>query len=519
MGLPVDLLQVQEQGAVVDGRGHLAHAAAQLGLAGAAGDEDRGREITLGGGPLADDIIEGENLAGVENRAVDGLAGQIQVVGSVGVDGVFRGHLVEGCAEHLAGEIQLGDLGLDVLHLNDHGAAGLGGGQLLLGGLQVEAVARDLLGNGVGLLVIFGILHLGAVLLIVRRQIHQFTGGLLVVPGQGREVGVHKGVVHGLVEPFGIQLAVGVADLDRDGPGGLIDIDLRGGEGGLHLLGQLVDAVADVVGVQVQHRLQVDVALVAAAAEVVEHRGEGVAAAAVGHGLGDGLVGVQRHVGLVRRKGQGAVRQLDVQRGRGVGRGHGVGHGGHGFLTGHAADVDPGHKDVGVDGVAALEHQAVAEEDDNGQQHQRAADNGGHDSAGDAPADGFLLRLLRRHSPGIAGGRHRRHGGLTGLGGMGSRFPGLCRLGGLGRLVQGLLEGQVRQDLGEILLRPRFRLGRLGHMRQIHRLLVLGAPRRCAGRAGPRGFKFAFLSDGNRSYLFRGWAAGTNWRFSWIISL
>ena len=528
MRLPVDLLQVQEQRAVVDARRHLTHAAAQLFRAGAAGHIDRGREIALGCGPLADDIIEGEDLAGVQNRAVDGLTGQAEVVGSVGVGYVRGGHLVQRRAEHLAGEVQLRHFRLDVLHLNHHRAAGSGGGELLVGLLQVKAVAGHFFGDGVGLLVILGVLHLGAVLLVIRRQVHQLAGRLLILPGQGGEVGVHKGVVHRLIEPVGVQLPVRIAHLHGDGAGSLVEGDLRRRRLLLYFLGQLVNHIADVLGVQIQNRLQIDVMLRAAAGEVVQHCREGIAGAAVSHGLGDGLIGIQGHVGLIRREGQRPVRQLDVEGGRGIRGSHGVRHRAGGLLRSHAADVDAGDEDIGVDGVSALEDEAVAEEDHCRQHHQGAGNNARQQAAGHSalfPGLGRLLRLGRSHD---ARRRRRRTAGLPrrgvlgagrgalGLGsGLGRLLPGRVQIHNLGRLLDCVRFGGGRRR-GLLLVPSLVKLPGLDVWNE-NRLLLpqpalalagLASWAGLAGWAGAGLFKLAFLSDGNRSYLFCGLAAG-----------
>ena len=340
----------------------------------------------------------------------------------------------------------LRDLRLDVLQLDDHIAAGGSRGQLLAGGLQVKAEAHHFLGDGVGLLVVCGVLDLDAVLVIIGLQVHRLAGDLPVGPGHGGEVAVHKGVVDGVIEAVGVQGPVGIAHMD--GQGALLLVIVHGGglQGLFHLGGHLVDEIADIVRVQVQHGLQIDIMLRLPAVEIAGQGGEGIAAAAVGQGLVNGLVGVQRHVGLLRVEGQGPVRQAHVQGGRRIGGGHGGGHGIDGLLPAHAADVDSGHIDVGIDGTAVFQNQAVNKHAQSQDHHQSPGHNG-RDGGGIQTA----ARLLRLRRPGRLGGRLGR---TLGLG-----RPGRTRL----RPARGLLR-----------------------------------------RRGPRLFKFTFLSDGNRSYLSSG---------------
>ena len=83
-------VQIAEQAGGIDGRGHLADAAA-LGLftLAAGGIDGRGL-IALFLGTLTDDAVERELLAGIQDRAVDGLAGQLEIGGTVGVCRVRR---------------------------------------------------------------------------------------------------------------------------------------------------------------------------------------------------------------------------------------------------------------------------------------------------------------------------------------------------------------------------------------------------------------------------------------------
>ena len=80
MLFPFDDMQVGIQGAVVQGGGYLADAAAQL-IHGLTVGIGASLLVSLFCGPFAQNFVEGEGLAGLDNIVVDGLAGQDQVVG------------------------------------------------------------------------------------------------------------------------------------------------------------------------------------------------------------------------------------------------------------------------------------------------------------------------------------------------------------------------------------------------------------------------------------------------------
>ena len=88
MGLPLHDLKVGQERAIIDGGSHLADTAADLGFAGAAVGVDDALLIALLRRALAHGLVEGEDLAGLEHRAVDLLTGQNQVGSAVGIGGV-----------------------------------------------------------------------------------------------------------------------------------------------------------------------------------------------------------------------------------------------------------------------------------------------------------------------------------------------------------------------------------------------------------------------------------------------
>lgn len=99
MRLAVGDLHVGKQTGGVDGRGNLADAAALGFLALAAGGIDGRGLIALLLRAFADDAVERELLAGIQDRAVDGLAGQLEIGGTVGVCRVRRIALAEDVGE------------------------------------------------------------------------------------------------------------------------------------------------------------------------------------------------------------------------------------------------------------------------------------------------------------------------------------------------------------------------------------------------------------------------------------
>ena len=138
--LPVDLLQIEVQGCVIDRGSDLAHAAAQL-LQTLAAAVNRGGLVALVCGALAHDVVEGEHIVRVENGPVDGLAGQRQIGGAVGVDHIITGGFKERGAEHFLFQNLRGDLRLQFDQRDDNPAAGGGRCNLLGSLLHIKAKA------------------------------------------------------------------------------------------------------------------------------------------------------------------------------------------------------------------------------------------------------------------------------------------------------------------------------------------------------------------------------------------
>ena len=381
MGLPLHDLEIGHQGAVVNRGRHLTDAAAHLGLAGAAVGIDDALLIALLGGALTDGPIEGEDLAGLEHRAVDFLAGQHQIGGTVGIIGIGA---VEG-GQHI-GEVGLhigvgGDLGLHDLQGDLDDGALLGQGQLLVGGGQIEAVAHDLLDDLLGLVVIVGILGRGTVFVVIGPQVHDVIGRQVVVEGDIGEVARMVRLEDLLIEPVRVQTAAGVAQLNPDDLVFLIHGDLRLDHLPLHVPGGLVDELADIRGVHLEKILQVQQIGGILAVEVCADDLEHAAVLAVGHG---GLYHggrVHGRIGHLRIEDQLAIRQLDRQRTGGVGSSQAALHSLQRLLRLHAPDIDAGHADIGEDLVTILEAQPPNQ---NTEKYRKG--HGHHSNSGDHPA-------------------------------------------------------------------------------------------------------------------------------------
>ena len=436
---PLHNVQIGQQGRMVDGGSHLTDAAAYL-RRGRAIDESDGCLIALGRRPLTDNIIKREHIAGVQNGAVDGLTGQVQIGGTAGIVGVRR----VGRAQHVMeqGLFQLGPGDLRLHRRQGDGQIGalLGHILLLLGRSQIEAVALYLIDNFLFVLVVIGVGHVGAHLFIESVQIHLGIAGFLVAVLQGREIVVHISGHDGVIEAVGVQASLAGAHMDddlrgdglRDGLtfcaalrglrhlglhhfiGGILPLRLDFGGGG-------IDGGTDILLVNVQgaahvHRVQ----NLRGGGERLFQRLENTAVAAVVPGSFHGLVHVHANLGIGGGKGQGAIRQRHRQRLGAVGGIHGLLDGSLGLFAAHTAYIHTGHTDAGQNIAAAVDHQSIAQTAQNHQSHQRGSRNGSNLS--------LVAALLL--------------GGLRGLGRLGSfirlsGFGGFGCLGHFGRMLLG----------------------------------------------------------------------------------
>ena len=392
---PLDNIQIGQQGRMVNGGSHLTDAAAYL-RRGRAIDESDGRLIALGRRPFTDNVVEGEYVAGVQNGAVDGLAGQIQIGGTARIVGVRR----VGRAQHIM-EQGLFQLGTGDLRLHRRQGDGqirplLGHVLLLLGRSQVEAVALHLIDNFLFVLVVVGVGHVGAHLFIEGIQVHLGIAGFLVVVLQGGEIVVHIGGHDCVIEAVGVQASLAGAHMDnnlrgdglRDGLTfcaalcGLRHLGLHHFIGGilplrLDFSGGGVDGGTDILLINAQgaahvHRVQ----NLGGGGEGLFQRLENTAIAAVVPGSFHGFVHVHAGLGVGRSKGQGAVRQRHRQRLRAIGGIDSLLDGSLGLFAAHAAHIHTGHTDAGQNITAAVDHQGIAQTAQNHQGRQRCHRDG-----------------------------------------------------------------------------------------------------------------------------------------------
>ena len=294
------------------------------------------------------------------------------------------------------------DLRLAVLHLDGDDLAGLGHRDLLRVISKVKAVA-DLLGDELfGLFVVVGVDGVGAVLVIIALQVDRVTGRGVIIEAEIGEVARREPLDDRVIERIGVEVDGRGAGGDGDGACLFIDLDDGVDAVCLDIACGLVDEGTDVLGVEVQAGFQIDVIFVMLRAVVGDERGDGAAAAAILHGLVDGLVGVQRDLADLRRERQRTIREHNSQR---VGRGVLVDsllHGVDGGVTLQPADVDARNIDIRVDGVLPFQDHAVGTD----------AEHGHQDDAAENDADFFAAAGLFRG--GRAAGMLLRGGRLAG---------------------------------------------------------------------------------------------------------
>ena len=300
----LDDLKLGLQGAVVQRRGHLAHAAADL-LHGIIADEGARWHKAARLGALADDLVVGEGLTRLEDIAVDLLAGKANVLRSSGGPIVRAFHGGQNVAEQLLFELFAGIHRLEYAHLDGHALAGLCIVKELDRLAHVEAVAVGAVGDLIGILVAHGVDRRGAVAAVQRIEVDGRRIGLLhdILLTEFRR---HIGILELRIERLDVDLAFLGAEGDvqrlfraRRGLGlalgELAAVLVRGGlQDGLDL--RLVEH-------QIIRRFKIlalGKRLVLQAAEDQELR-----AAVVIGGL-DGSVRVQRHAGLRRRDRDGS---------------------------------------------------------------------------------------------------------------------------------------------------------------------------------------------------------------------
>ena len=393
----LDHVQIGVQHGLIDRGRDLADAAAGLRLALAARLIDGGGAVALFGRALADDLVERENFARIQDRAVDGGAGKLQILCAVGVDNVRAVIFGERGGEILLFQAFQRDLRDKVLHLDGEGLPRVRHGDLLGIILQIEAEALDLRHELVLFLVVVRVRHLGAVFVVVRLEIDRLARDGVVVKG---ELGEIPGVIareHGVIELVHVQRDLRRAGDDGDGLRRLVKGDRRLDERLLCLGSRLLQRAADILGVQVETGREVHVVAPGLRAAMGENGAERTAVAPVGHGGVHRFVGVERDVRRVGVDRHGLVGQGDGKRVGGKAAGDLVLHGGKRRLAVKPADVDARDVDIGINGAAAHEHEAVGAHGERRDKHERAENDGGlaagaHPAALSAAAAALLAR-------------------------------------------------------------------------------------------------------------------------------
>ena len=400
-------LQIGQQGTEVDGGSHLAAAAAEL-VDGIAADVDLGLSEAAGRRTLTHHTVEGEDLAVVDDGAVDLLAGQLQVDGAVvdgGMGGIIGSELV---LEQVFLQVVHSDLGLQLHESDLQLFAFLRRVELLLHFLHIKAVAGDLLFEGGRLLVVGGVDGLLAVFIENLLEIRQIRLGLGELELNGVEVRGDQCAGHFGGKRVGIQTA-GVFALGdehesamRNGLGRLFALlvlvlglfllrglravrvlfdplfkaDLRLLELREHLVGLLVDQVAHRVLIIGEALRQVDLHRLLGNLGDAGHLHKAHDAAVIPR-LVHGALHVQMHIADVGRDDQGVIGQLDSQVAgliNVVGGGVDLLHGGS---LGQASHRDAGDVEI-VHNDAAVEHEQSRRRDGQHQDHRQHRIQGGH---------------------------------------------------------------------------------------------------------------------------------------------
>ena len=342
-----------EAGGIDRGR-DLTDASAGLCLALAAGLVDDSGLIALLRRALTNDFVERELVAGVQDCAVDGLAGQLQILRAACLRGMRAVAGTEYIGEVFLLQFGQRDLRLDFLGLNDDLRAGIGHGKLLRVIRHVEAEA-DLFRNQLLLfLVVVRVLHLGRKLVVILLQIDRRAGLGIVVKFQLGQVACVEPGDDRVIECIGVERNFRRARHDRDSLGigvdrnGRVDLFRRAGARGL------VDQIADIRGIKIRPGFERNVLPGLLRAFVCEKRRDRAAVAAIIHGGIRRLVRVEGDVGDLRGEVDRPVWQDDGERigGRLLfdGKRHSVDRG----VALQSADVHAGDIDVRENGVASL---------------------------------------------------------------------------------------------------------------------------------------------------------------------
>ena len=401
-----DDLQVGDQGAVVQGGGDLADAAAQL-LDGHTGAVGVGGLVAVFCGALAQGGVVVEGLTGLQHHAVDGSAGQGQVdvaVLVVGVVGLIGGQHI---TEQHAGQLLAQNLGDNIAHLDLDGVAVDGFLHQQQGLFQIEAVAVGLGGDLKGLQIHGCIDGFCEVFLMEGFQVDD-VGDLLFSGhfADHQEFVVAVGIQDHVVQVLNVHITAGVTQLDDE----LLTFSfgIEGVQGHIQLGhftldgdgGGSVDAVEagtvflqtgpDQIQVQVQVGQQGDGVLTGEGLSTdLLLLGTGAGAAVAVSGFHHG-VHIQLCAGFGGGELHGAVGQFDDHILGSIGQVGGTVDGYGSLLLGHAAQIHAGDGDIADDQAVIGTAQDEVPDTHNAGGHQGQ----GSDAQGDQSRSAAFFLLL-----------------------------------------------------------------------------------------------------------------------------
>ena len=347
-------LEIGVEAGGIDRGGDLTDASAGLCLALAAGLVDDSGLIALLRRALTDDLVERELVSGVQDGAVDRLAGQLQILGASGLRGVRAVAGAEYIREVFLLQFGQRDLGLNCLGLNDDFRAGFSHGKLL-GVIRHVKAEADLFGNEFLLfLVVICVFHLGCELVVIPLKINRRAGlGVVIELEFGQIAGIEPRNDR-IIECIGIERNFRRTRHDCDGfrvgidRNGRVNLFRRTGAGGL------INEIADIRGIEIRPGFERNVLPGLFCPFVCEKRRNRAAVAAVVHGGVCCLVRVEGDVGDLGGKVNRPVGQDNGQRIGSCLLLDGERHGVNCRVPLQSADVHARDIDVWEDGVASL---------------------------------------------------------------------------------------------------------------------------------------------------------------------
>ena len=352
-------LEICQQRAGVDRRRNLADAAALLRFTLAAVGVDDCCQIALFLRALADNFVERELIARVQNRTVNRLAGKLEVFRSCGVRSMRAVVGSQNVRKVRLFKLLQRHLGHEVLHLNRDDLARLGHGKLLRVIRKIEAVAVDLGHKLLLFLVVIRIRHFLAVLIIILLQIDALARHGIIVEIQVAEIARREAGNDCVIELVGVERHCRRPGGNRDRAGLFVDLYDGVNLVGCALARSLVDERADIVRVEIEARIEVDRIFALARAQIIDNCRDRPARAAIAHRFVNRLIGVERHLRDLRGQAQRPVGQHHIQCIARVALLHGLRHRGHCRVPLKPADIHTRNIDIRVNRVLIFEHEAI----------------------------------------------------------------------------------------------------------------------------------------------------------------